>query len=154
MEAKSGGSGAMVFVTVRHEISAADAIAIMEEQDIAYREAPNAAGREPPKPSEPRASEWTRKVTPDPAQLFRYSALTFNGHRIHYHRNYAHGVECYPGLVVHGPYTATLLADHFCAIARMRVCASSHSGRGGRCSTLTLSKLRGRKTKDGAQLWA
>jgi 3-methylfumaryl-CoA hydratase len=87
----------------------------MEEQDLVYREAP-----QPGKPSsETRAqdaaatSEWTRTVTPDPVQLFRYSALTFNGHRIHYDRDYARNVEGYPGLVVHGPYTATLLVDHF-----------------------------------------
>ncbi len=116
VEAKSGASGDMVFVTVRHEISGDAAPAIVEEQDIVYRQAPKpeASGGAPLAPAaERRESEWTRTVTPDPVQLFRYSALTFNGHRIHYDRDYCRGVEGYPGLVVHGPYTATLLVDHF-----------------------------------------
>jgi 3-methylfumaryl-CoA hydratase len=121
--AKSGKSGTMVFVTVRHEITIAGRLAVGEEQDIVYREMPaRAAGTrpgtpaavEPEAPAEPlRASDWTRDVTPDPVQLFRFSALTFNAHRIHYDRTYCRDVEGYPGLVVHGPFIATLLLDHF-----------------------------------------
>jgi 3-methylfumaryl-CoA hydratase len=113
VEAKSGAGGALVFVTVRHEISTEGVSAIVEEQDIVYREAPR-ANAETPKapPSEPRQAEMVRTIVPDAVQLFRFSALTFNGHRIHYDRDYCRAVEFYPGLVVQGPYTATLLMDH------------------------------------------
>ncbi len=108
---KTGRSGPLVFVTVRHEISAANLVAVTEEHDIVYRgnpgpgdaaSAPNAAPGEP---------TWMRTIDPDPVLLFRYSALTLNSHRIHYDRQYATGVEGYPGLVVHGPLVATLLVD-------------------------------------------
>lgn len=116
IEAKSGASGEMVFVTVRHEVYASDDVAIIEEQDIVYREAPKSAGSRPSRPParvEDPQPEWKRAVNPDSVQLFRFSALTFNGHRIHYDRDYCRDIEGYPGLVVHGPYTATLLVDHF-----------------------------------------
>ncbi len=108
---KSGGSGRLVFVTVRHVIEGEDGPAIEEEQDIVYRgtegSAVRAASAEPPPP----AGAFTRTVTPDAVMLFRYSALTGNGHRIHYDLDYVTRVEGYPGLVVHGPLQATLLAD-------------------------------------------
>ncbi len=89
-------------------------LALSEEQDIVYREA--AKTMTPlPKPEasiDPRLRGNTRSLTPDPTQLFRFSALTFNAHRIHYDRDYARDVEFYPGLVVQGPYIATLLMDH------------------------------------------
>ena len=109
---KSGASGALVFLKLRHEISTGGMLAITEEQDIVYREAPKPGAATPPPEAKIRASAFTRSVTPDPVQLFRYSALTFNGHRIHYDRDYARE-EGYPGLVVHGPLIATLLMDHF-----------------------------------------
>lgn len=132
--AKSGRSGPLVFVVVRHEISNRDGLALIEEHNIVYREA--AAGRAgqagqerregregqgghggragapvsvgeavPPEPT------WRRRVEVDDVLLFRYSALTFNGHRIHYDRRYATEVEGYPGLVIHGPLVATLLLE-------------------------------------------
>ena len=107
--AKTGSSGEMVFVTVRHAIRCDGALAIEERQDLVYRGEGNAA----PLPVEAPFADATRIVTPDPVALFRYSALTFNGHRIHYDRDYAQDVEGYPGLVVHGPYAAILLMDHF-----------------------------------------
>jgi 3-methylfumaryl-CoA hydratase len=116
VEAKSGASGDMVFVTVRHEISTGKTISIVEEQDIVYRDSPKAGASGAVQRAverQERVSEWTRTVVPDPVQLFRFSALTFNSHRIHYDREYCRTVEGYPGLVVHGPYTATLLVDHF-----------------------------------------
>ena len=111
VDAKEGRSGRLVFVTVRHVIANARGVAITEEQDIVYREAP-AAGATPqaPQPASAIAS-FERTVVPDPVLLFRYSALTFNSHRIHYDRDYATRVEGYPGLVVHGPLIATLLVD-------------------------------------------
>ena len=108
---KTGRSGRLVFVTVRHVIEAGGDVCIDEQHDIVYREppAPGAARPEPePAPADP---PWRREVTPDPVMLFRYSALTFNGHRIHYDADYARDVEGYPGLVVHGPLLATLMVD-------------------------------------------
>ncbi|MBI5068259.1 MAG: MaoC family dehydratase N-terminal domain-containing protein [Deltaproteobacteria bacterium] len=110
VEAKSGRAGSLVFVTVRHTVSGAGGPAIVEEQDIVYREAPRAGAAAPPLEPAPR-SAWSRKIVPDEVLLFRYSALTFNGHRIHYDRRYVTGEEGYAGLVVHGPLLATLLVD-------------------------------------------
>jgi 3-methylfumaryl-CoA hydratase len=108
---REGRSGPLVFVTVRHTISAGAGTALVEEQDIVYRRDPVPGEAGPrPRPA-PQPAAWSRTVTPDPVLLFRYSALTFNGHRIHYDRSYATGVEGYPGLVVHGPLLATLLLD-------------------------------------------
>ncbi|MBP2295984.1 FAS1-like dehydratase domain-containing protein [Azospirillum rugosum] len=109
---KSGRSGEMVFVKVLHEVSTEAGLAIREVHDIVYREAPK-PGEAPP-PSEPSPDAvWRRPMVPDPVLLFRYSAITFNGHRIHYDRKYCEEVEGYPGLIVHGPLTATLLVDLF-----------------------------------------
>ncbi len=108
---KSGRSGTLVFVTVRHEIHNARGLAISEEQDIVYRDAPTPGAAAPAPQAAPTGEAFSRLITPDPVLLFRYSALTFNGHRIHYDRPYAANVEGYPGLVVHGPLIATLLMD-------------------------------------------
>jgi 3-methylfumaryl-CoA hydratase len=111
VEAKRGRSGDLVFVTVRHRVHSAAGLALEEEHDIVYRSPPE-AGAPPPKPERaPGGAAWRREVRPDPVLLFRYSALTFNGHRIHYDQPYVTGVEGYPGLVVHGPLIATLLLD-------------------------------------------
>jgi len=111
VEPKSGRSGTLVFVTVRHTIKAAGTIAIIEEQDIVYREAAQKGEPLPPGKPAPGNAAWSRRVMPDSTLLFRYSALTFNGHRIHYDKDYATNEEHYPGLVVHGPMQATLLLD-------------------------------------------
>jgi 3-methylfumaryl-CoA hydratase len=108
---KSGRSGALVFVTVRHAIANALGVALTEEHDIVYREAPRADAPEQPPQVAPHDEAFAREIVPDPVLLFRYSALTFNGHRIHYDRSYVTEVEGYPGLVVHGPLIATLLLD-------------------------------------------
>jgi 3-methylfumaryl-CoA hydratase len=115
---KSGKSGSMVFVTVCHEITIQGQRAIREEQDIVYREMPAAEADNPKSAAGAtitavRASQWTRQITADPVRLFRFSALTFNAHRIHYDRQYTREIEGYPDLVVHGPFVATLLMDHF-----------------------------------------
>jgi 3-methylfumaryl-CoA hydratase len=111
VNSKQGRSGPLVFVVVRHEISDREGIAVVEEHDIVYRESPkaNEPAAAPQRP--PFDVAWTREIRPDDVLLFRYSALTFNGHRIHYDRRYATEVEGYPGLVVHGPLIATLLLD-------------------------------------------
>ena len=105
---KEGRTGPLVFVGVRHEISNAAGLALVEEHDIMYR-GPAAGVREPPSAS--ADAVWQREMLADEVLLFRYSALTFNGHRIHYDRRYATEEERYPGLVVHGPLLATLLLD-------------------------------------------
>lgn len=106
---KIGSTGNLVFVTVRHELDAGQGIAISEEQDLVYREAASASLPMPTSAPAPSVA-WHHEVSPDPVLLFRYSALTMNGHRIHYDRPYAMGEEAYPALVVHGPLQATLLA--------------------------------------------
>jgi 3-methylfumaryl-CoA hydratase len=108
---KEGRSGPLVFVTVRHEVTNARGVALVEEHDIVYREPPRPDAAPPRPVPAPQDEVFRRHVVPDPVLLFRYSALTFNGHRIHYDRSYATGVEGYPGLVVHGPLIATLLLD-------------------------------------------
>lgn len=108
---KEGRSGTLAFVLVRHEIANAAGVAITEEHDIVYRGAP-APGEVPPAPTPaPDRAAWKRTIVPDDVLLFRYSALTLNGHRIHYDRRYVTGTEGYPGLIVHGPLLATLLVD-------------------------------------------
>lgn len=109
---KSGKSGSLAFVIVALRFLQDGELCIEEEQDIVYREpgGPVAAPVAAPWPSVPDAS-WTRVLQPDSRLLFRFSALTFNAHRIHYDRGYARDVEGYPGLVVHGPLTAMLLAQ-------------------------------------------
>ncbi len=110
---KDGRSGPLVFVKVRHELrcnGAADP-ALVEFHDIVYREAQRSGDVAPPPQPAPDGAAWQRGLVPDDVLLFRYSALTFNGHRIHYDRRYVTGVEGYPGLVVHGPLIATLLMD-------------------------------------------
>jgi 3-methylfumaryl-CoA hydratase len=108
VEAKTGSSGSMVFVTVRHTLSGPEGTAFVEEQDIVYREAAKSGETaRPPKPA-PSDATWSKTIMPDPVLLFRYSALTFNGHRIHYDQPYVTGVEGYPGLIVHGPLLGTL----------------------------------------------
>lgn len=110
---KRGASGDLLFVTLRHDIAANSITAIREEQDIVYREAATTAPAPPAPPIHVEPADAVRSISPDPVLLFRYSALTFNAHRIHYDREYAEGVEGYAGLVVHGPLIATLLMDHF-----------------------------------------
>lgn len=108
---KSGRSGELVFVLVRHEVHNANGLALTEEHDIVYRPAPT-PGEPAPSPTVAESgATWQRDIVPDDVLLFRYSALTFNGHRIHYDRQYVTQVEGYPGLVVHGPLIATLLVD-------------------------------------------
>ena len=107
---KEGRSGRLCFVTVEHEIATERGAAILERQDIVYREASPALAA-PAVPAPSPAAERSRTVQADPVLLFRYSALTFNGHRIHYDRPYATEIEGYPGLVVHGPLQATLLLE-------------------------------------------
>jgi 3-methylfumaryl-CoA hydratase len=111
--AKEGRTGKLVFVKVRHELrcnGAADP-ALVEFHDIVYRESQRPDDVPPPPQKAAVDAPWQREIVPDDVLLFRYSALTFNGHRIHYDRKYVTEVEGYPGLIVHGPLIATLLMD-------------------------------------------
>lgn len=109
---KDGRSGPLVFVTVRHVVTSGGVAAIDEEHDIVYRENAPAGVAPPPPPAAPADATFERMITPDPVLLFRYSALTFNSHRIHYDQPYVTAVEGYPGLIVHGPLIATMLLDN------------------------------------------
>ena len=110
---KAGRSGELLFVLVQHQFSNENGLALTEEHDIVYRAAaePGAPEPTPQKPPLDGEAAWSRTIVPDDVLLFRYSALTFNGHRIHYDRRYVTEVEGYPGLIVHGPLIATLLVD-------------------------------------------
>lgn len=116
---KEGRSGPMLFVTAEYRLTSGDELLVEEEQDIVFRQDPEEtppvrqaphpaeAGRAEPDP----AADWSWSLDPGPAMLFRFSALTFNPHRIHYDQPYVTGVEGFPGLVVHGPLTALALAE-------------------------------------------
>jgi 3-methylfumaryl-CoA hydratase len=110
---KSGRTGNLIFVKVRHELrrNGSQEVALTEHHNIVYRAAPSPDDIVPPPIAAPTQFDWQRKIVPDDVLLFRYSALTFNGHRIHYDRQYVTEVEGYPGLIVHGPLIATMLMD-------------------------------------------
>jgi 3-methylfumaryl-CoA hydratase len=105
---KEGRSGQLLFVTVRHEVSDDEGPVIVDQHDIVFRG--ESALANAPKVA-PTGEQWRRTIHPGPVLLFRYSAVTFNSHRIHYDHPYVTQVEGYPGLVVHGPLIATLLVD-------------------------------------------
>lgn len=106
---KAGNAGKLVFVTVKHDVRIGERVVMIEEQDLVYMNIP--AVWQPPAPNPLPPCDWSESIEADPVFLFRFSALTFNGHRIHYDRTYATDVEKYPGLVVHGPAQAVLLFD-------------------------------------------
>ncbi|MBK5517425.1 MaoC family dehydratase N-terminal domain-containing protein [Pseudomonas sp. TH10] len=152
IEEKKGRTGSLLFVTLAHDVWQDEQRCISEEQDIVYRE-PNppklSAGEPPPE------TQWSENISPDPLLLFRYSAVTFNAHRIHFDWPYVTGTEGYPGLVVHGPLTATLNLAAFVQanpLARVR----QFSFRGIRpLIAPTPFKVGGHHTRHGfADLWA
>lgn len=135
---KQGRSGTLAFVTVSHRIADEAGGLLVEEHDVVYREGTGTAtgpGRATERTGAASTGPmdgmpaWHSTVVPDPVLLFRYSALTYNGHRIHYDRDYARGVECYGGLVVHGPLLIDLirqrrpdrLLTHFAFLAQATV---------------------------------
>jgi 3-methylfumaryl-CoA hydratase len=113
IDLKQGKTGKLVFFAVEHEILQRGALCLREEQTLVYREIPPGPAPLPEGERSAITPDWSRTVIPDPVLLFRYSALTYNGHRIHYDRSYAVTQEFYPALVVHGPLLATLLMN-FC----------------------------------------
>ena len=108
---KQGRSGQMVFVTVKTDIFSPRGLAVSEEQDIVYRAEPDPDAPPPAPQPAPATAAWKNTVTPDPVMLFRYSALTFNGHRIHYDHRYVTGTEGYPDLVMNGGLTTLLVYE-------------------------------------------
>ena len=153
---KSGRSGDLVFVLVKHEVHNAGGLAITEEHDIVYRAAAQPGDPVPQPAPADQGAPWQREIVPDDVLLFRYSALTFNGHRIHYDRRYVTQVEGYPGLIVHGPLIATLLVD---LVRRQRPDAhlASFSFKAVRPTfDLNPFSVHGRPSGDGAsvELWA
>ncbi|EJN07623.1 MaoC family dehydratase N-terminal domain-containing protein [Herbaspirillum sp. YR522] len=108
---KHGKSGPLVFVSLQHTVSDEQGVALVENQNIVYRDATAATDAAPPPRPVTQVAQFSRTIMPDPVLLFRYSALTFNSHRIHYDYPYATVEEGYPDLVVHGPLVATLLVE-------------------------------------------
>ena len=153
VEMKEGRSGSLCFVSVRHELSVCDEIRITEEQDLVYRDDPAPDAPQPtPKPA-PDDADFTATVTPSAVMLFRYSALTFNGHRIHYDRDYARDVEGYPNLVFHGPLTATLLANMAALETGERLASFSFRGMAPLFDDEPFT-ISGRRDGDELSLWA
>ena len=153
VEEKHGQSGELVFVTLEHEISGEGGPALQERQDLVYRKAapPGAIAT----PSADRASAvapWREEIEPDAVLLFRYSALTMNGHRIHYDRYYAMAEEAYPGLVVHGPLQATLLIKLAAEALDRPVTGFQFRAQAPAFDGATLY-LCGKPTAEGASLW-
>lgn len=148
---KTGRTGTLVFVTVLHELDAGQGVAVSEEQDLVYRAPATEALAAPVAAPAPQAS-WQEAVDPDPVLLFRYSALTMNGHRIHYDRPYAIAEEAYPGLVVHGPLQATLLLSLAARRLDRPVTHFEFRGQQPAFDGLPLHVC-GEPTAEGADLW-
>jgi 3-methylfumaryl-CoA hydratase len=150
---KSGRNGQLVFVMVKHALHGAGGLAIEEEQDIVYREA--TAGAAAPQPVPHRNAAWQKEIRPNVPMLFRYSALLFVGHRIHYDREYATQVEGYDGLVVHGPLIATCLMRLAADNSKTGLLSFSYRGVAPLFDTAPF-RVCGQPSADGrsAELWA
>lgn len=149
--AKTGKSGTLVFVTVRHDLDAGAGLAVSEEQDLVYREPAPGVLAMPVATSAPDAA-WCKTVQPDTVLLFRYSALTMNGHRIHYDRPYAMGEESYPALVVHGPLQAALLIRLAARSLDRPIAGFEFRGQQPAFDGVPLHVC-GEATAEGAELW-
>jgi 3-methylfumaryl-CoA hydratase len=150
---KQGRNGALCFVLVKHEVSGPDGLALVEEHDIVYRGMP-APGEAPAVPKPVRTDDvWRRDIRPDDTMLFRYSALTFNSHRIHYDRRYVTETEGYPGLIVHGPLIATLLIDLLRRNSD-RVVKTYRFRAVSPLFDIAPFSVHGKPTDNGASLWA
>jgi len=155
---KSGSTGTLVFATVVQRIFTPEGLAIEEERRTVCREDVKAGERTqaPRRETAPGDVPWRRSVTPDPVLLFRFSALTFNSHRIHYDRPWAMEREGYPALVVHGPLTSTLLIDFARDHTKGRAVVSYETQARAPLFDTAPFELRGRPAADGhaAELWA
>jgi 3-methylfumaryl-CoA hydratase len=147
---KTGRSGALSFVAVHHELTTDRGPALRERHDIVYRPAATAPAPDPtPDARDGADAEW--QVAVDPVMLFRYSALTFNGHRIHYDESYARSIEFYPGLVIHGPLQATLMLNLATRLAGGLPHRFTFRGLSPACGPQTL-RIRAWKTGSGQEL--
>lgn len=156
IQLRTGGTGTMIFTTVTRRIFTPRGLAVTEEHDTVFREAidPAASTRAPRRERAPTDVAWQRSITPDPVMLFRYSALTFNPHRIHYDRTYATREESYPGLVVHGPFSQQCLLELLRDNVNGRTIRTfSVRARAPLFDTAPFTVL-GQPTADGADLWA
>jgi len=155
---KSGGTGTLVFATVASRISGPDGLAVEEERRTVFREEVKAGDRNqaPRRDAPPADTPWRRRIVPDPVLLFRFSALTFNSHRIHYDRTWAMETEGYPGLVVHGPLTTALLLDFARDCHPGRTIRSYATQARAPLFDTAPFELRGKPRADGrgADLWA
>jgi 3-methylfumaryl-CoA hydratase len=155
---KTGGTGTLVFATVVNRISTPAGLAVEEERRTVFREdvPPGERNQAPRRAEAPTDAPWRQRVVPDPILLFRFSALTFNSHRIHYDRTWAMEVEGYPGLVVHGPLTSTLLLDFARDHGGGRPIATYSTQARAPLFDTAPFELRGQPSADGrgGELWA
>ena len=154
VQEKTGRSGRLCFVTVDHDFSVAGVHRLRETQNIVYRAAPDPAAPQPAGRLAPGNATFSRVVTPDPVMLFRYSALIFFSHRIHYDADYSRDIEGYPATVVHGPLIATLLIDLGAAHLGARGIVGCDIRALGPLFVTHPFTLEGRLTETGADLWA
>jgi 3-methylfumaryl-CoA hydratase len=154
VDVKSGGTGALIFVTLNHVVTQDQQLCIREEQNLVYRDMPTAPAPLSAGEAAAMGAQWTRTVNPDPVLLFRYSALTHNSHRIHYDLPYAMDQEYYPALVVHGPLLVTLLLE----LLREHIPEGAVSTCRFRAHRPTFSNvlclLNGRRDGDTVHLWS
>lgn len=150
---KNGSTGSLCIVTVLHELSDGGDICITERQNLVFREDPKPDAATVTPPSPPQGAEISKQITPNPVTLFRYSALTFNGHRIHYDVDYARDVEGYEGLVFHAPLTATLLMELASEIAGKTISSFKYRATSPLFGHKTFS-IHGRQDNDKVIVWA
>ena len=153
---KSGATGTLVFTTTVSRISGPDGLAVEDQRHLVFREEVKAGDRNQAPKREPVPDDvpWRRTITPDAILLFRFSALTFNSHRIHYDHEWATKTEGYPALVVHGPLTQTLLIDFARDHANGRPITSFTTQARAPLFDGTSFELRGRPSATGCDLWA
>ncbi|QFS83710.1 hypothetical protein FIU97_13100 [Roseivivax sp. THAF40] len=154
IEEKEGRSGRLCFVTVDHDFSVDGVHRLRERQNIVYRDPPAPDAPPPPGKAAPDNAEFRQVISPDPVLLFRYSALIFYGHRIHYDADYTRDVEGYPGLVVHGPLTATLLVQLGLSHMAGRTLGAFDIRAMAPLFATAPFTLEGRRTETGVDLWA
>ncbi len=159
IQVKEGRTGTLLFCTVHYEFFGEDGLALEEDHDYVYRGNPSAdakdgSGSSGKTSSAPNDHTWSKEIVPDPVMLFRYSAVTFNGHRIHYDRKYVTEVEGYPALIVHGPLIATLLAE--LALENNPGCAFRHFDFQARAPLFDNAPftVAGKPTAEGCSLWS
>lgn len=150
---KEGSTGPLCFITLEHKIYSKDEISIIEEQDLVYLQDQQGSKSLPLAQNNVEKADFSQEIHPSAILLFRYSALTFNGHRIHYDLDYAKNVEGYDGLVFHGPLTATLLLD--LALKERKQPIKKYSFRGiAPLSNLDCFWIEGKSEDNAAILWA